>query len=112
MVVATNEASYDYTPASDQFIGMTRMRATELGVPLIHAAVTGKSVIIDSFGRLGEKTPLGAEVLLHGTIDEDHFTFYSLTGDLLLYLAAAGGILMWWRTRPLVGSAIPKHEEE
>lgn len=112
IVVATNEASYDYTPASDQFIGMTRMRATELGVPLIHAAVTGKSVIIDSFGRLGELTGLGTQEILRGSVGADHRTLYSVTGDLLLYLAAAGGILMWWRIRPLVGSPGADTEEE
>ncbi|MGH8915420.1 MAG: apolipoprotein N-acyltransferase, partial [Acidimicrobiia bacterium] len=52
MVVATNEGSYGTTPGSDQFIGMTRMRAAELGTPLIHAAVTGKSVFIGGGGEL------------------------------------------------------------
>ena len=41
IVVATNEGSYGIAPTADQFIGMTRMRAVELGVPLVHAAVTG-----------------------------------------------------------------------
>ena len=31
LVVATNEGSYEFTPVSDQFIGMTRMRSAELG---------------------------------------------------------------------------------
>lgn len=112
IVVATNEASYDYTPASDQFIGMTRMRAAELGVHLIHAAVTGKSVIIDSHGELGEKTGLGTQEILYGTIGFGYTTVYSRTGDFLLYLTAATGILMWWRSRSLVGSAAPSLEEE
>jgi apolipoprotein N-acyltransferase len=50
LVVATNEGSYGLTPASDQLIGMTRMRAAELGVPVVHSAVTGKSTIIDRTG--------------------------------------------------------------
>ena len=41
IVVNTNNASYGLTPASDIWMGMTRMRAVELGVPVVHAAVTG-----------------------------------------------------------------------
>ena len=47
IVIATNEASYGTTPGSDQFIGMTRMRAAELGLDVVHAAVTGKSAFIE-----------------------------------------------------------------
>ena len=37
LVVATNEGSYGTTPASDQFIAITRMRSAETGLDLIHA---------------------------------------------------------------------------
>ena len=112
IVVATNEASYDYTPASDQFIGMTRMRAVELGVPLVHAAVTGKSVIVDPRGAMSRVTGLGTQEVLYGEVAPGFPTIYSITGDLLLYLAALTGILTWWRSRALVGSVAPSPVEE
>ena len=112
IVVATNEASYGLTPASDQFIGMTRMRAVELGVPVIHAAVTGRSTFIEPLGAVGRKTGLGTAELLTGEMGSgEESTIYSYTGDLLMYLAAVVGFA-WWRTRELVGSADEITEEE
>ncbi len=110
IVVATNEASYGPDAAtSDQLIGMSQMRSRELGVPVIHAAVTGKSTIIGS----PLTTDLGTQEIFEG----GHFiasprTIYSYTGDLLLYSAALTGVLMWWRARSLVGSGGHFLEEE
>ena len=112
IVVATNEGSYGTTPASDQFIGMTRMRAVELGVPVIHAAVTGKSTIIDANGEFGETTGLATQEILEGHHGTSNRTPYAVAGDLLLYLAVIVGVIMWWRTRSLVGSDPPKSEED
>ena len=41
VVLATNEASFGETPASDQLIAISRVRAAELGVDIVHAAVYG-----------------------------------------------------------------------
>ena len=68
IVVATNEGSYGTTPGSDQFIGMTRMRAAELGLDVVHAAVTGKSTFIDASGAYGETTGLGTQEILYGVV--------------------------------------------
>jgi apolipoprotein N-acyltransferase len=105
IVVASNEGSYGLTPASDQFIGMTRMRAAELGTPVIHAAVTGKSTFIDRNGAFNSTTGLGTEEILFGTFVPGEPTLYSRIADTFMYLAAIVGIAMWWRSRPLVGSS-------
>lgn len=105
IVVNTNEASYGPdAPTSDQFIGMTRMRAVELGVPIVHAAVTGKSVVIAADGSLGPETVLGSMEVLQDTYGPSRDTPYTATGDLVLYLAGIAGILGWSRTVALVGS--------
>jgi apolipoprotein N-acyltransferase len=110
IVVATNEASYGPDAAtSDQLIGMSQMRSRELGVPVIHAAVTGKSTIIGSTLTTGLGTQ---EIFEGGHLIASARTIYSYTGDLVLYLAAVIGVLMWWRTRPLVGSNDRILEEE
>lgn len=112
LVVATNEASYGLTPASDQFIGMTRMRAVELGVPVIHAAVTGKSTVVEPSGEIDQLTGLATEEVLYQQIGRDVETPYTTIGDLVLYLAALAGVFMWWRTRALVGSGDRSFEKE
>ena len=99
IVVATNEGSYGTTPASDQFIGMTRMRAAELGVPVIHAAVTGKSAIISSQGHVAETTQLGTREVLFGAMGGASPTPYARRGDILIWAAAVTGVFVWWRTR-------------
>ena len=114
MVVATNEGSYGTTPGSDQFIGMTRMRAAELGVHVVHAAVTGRSTVIDPWGQLGDQTGLGTEEILYGVIGgQVETTPYARTGDVLMIAAALVGLFTWWRARrPLVVSAPAIDEEE
>jgi apolipoprotein N-acyltransferase len=113
MVVATNEGSYGTTPGSDQFIGMTRMRAAELGVYVIHAAVTGKSTVIDPSGRLGEATGLGTkEILYGGFAGVPGRSVYARTGDVLMILAALIGFATWWLNRAPVVVSSPDLEEE
>jgi apolipoprotein N-acyltransferase len=112
IVVATNEGSYGTTPASDQFIGMTRMRAAELGVTVVHAAVTGKSTVISADGVFDRTTGLGTQEIFFGDTDPGPGTLYSRTGDLLMWLAVAVLAVSWWKTRTLVGSEARKDEEE
>jgi apolipoprotein N-acyltransferase len=114
IVVATNEGSYGTTPGSDQFIGMTRMRAAELGMPVIHAAVTGKSVFIGEGGELtSETTGLGTMERLNGIVYPYTRSIYTTTGDVVMVLAAVIGLVAWWRSRgPLVVSSPAIDEEE
>jgi apolipoprotein N-acyltransferase len=114
IVVATNEASYGTTPGSDQFIGMTRMRAAELGLDVVHAAVTGKSTIIDADGVLGPITGLGTEEVIYASVAVGRTpSLYARTGDVLMIGIAVLGLATWWRARrPLVGSLDRSHEEE
>lgn len=103
LVVNTNEASYGpEAPTSDQFVGMTRMRAVELGVPVVHAAVTGKSVIIDASGDLGPETALGATEILDDIYGSSRSTVYMAIGNLVMWVAAAVALAAW--ARSLVGS--------
>jgi len=106
IVVNTNEASYGPdAPTSDQFIGMTRMRAVELGVPVVHAAVTGRSVVIDADGSLGPETGLGTMEVLQDVYGGTRATPYTVYGDAIMYLATFLGILGWSRSAALVGSS-------
>jgi apolipoprotein N-acyltransferase len=104
IVVNTNTASYGLTPASDVWIGMTRMRAVELGVPVIHAAVTGKSTVVDPSGETGPVTGLGTMEILQDSYGDERSTPFVTIGNSVMYLAAAAGLLSWARIRRLVGS--------
>lgn len=91
LILATSQESYPYTVASDQFIGITRMRAAELGMPLIHSAVTGRSTLIAANGDTGPRTALAEEALLVGEVQarssEQGPTLYVRLGDWLQTLA-------------------------
>ncbi|MEA2058117.1 MAG: hypothetical protein U9O63_05315, partial [Actinomycetota bacterium] len=68
MVVATNEASYGVSPASDQLIGMVQVNAAAIGQDVAHAAITGKSTFVQADGSRGESTELLDETVLHGEV--------------------------------------------
>lgn len=113
IVVATNEASYGpEAPTADQFIGMTRMRAVELGVSIVHAAVTGKSTVTDNQGSFLTTTGLGTEEIFSGELDASVSTPYMAIGNAVMWLAALVGIVIWWRARRLVGSPSPATTEK
>ncbi|MCQ3805030.1 MAG: apolipoprotein N-acyltransferase [Acidimicrobiia bacterium] len=91
LILATSQESYPYSVASDQFIGITRMRAAELGMPLIHTAVTGRSTLITPTGLTGPRTALAEEALLVGEVQtrsaEQGPTLYVRLGDWLQLVA-------------------------
>lgn len=93
LVVATNKASFGDTPVSDQFIGMTRMRAAELGMPVVHAAITGRSAFISADGTIESVTEVFEPEVLRGTTSYRTAgpTVYARFGDWLQYLAIAAG---------------------
>ena len=89
LVIATNEATFGDSPATDQFIAMTRMRAAEHGVDIVHAAITGRSAFITADGSVTDQTDLFAEEVLTTTLNyrSAGLTLYSRWGDWVQYLA-------------------------
>lgn len=96
LVITSNEASYSTSPASDQFIGMTRMRAAENGVSVVHTAITGRSAFIDAGGAVLSKTELFDQEVLRGSVRfrEGGSTLYTRLGDWLQYLAIAALVVV------------------
>ena len=68
IVLATNEASFGESAASDQFIAISRARAAELGVDVVHAAVTGRSAFVHADGRVEGLTGLFETATVDGTV--------------------------------------------
>jgi apolipoprotein N-acyltransferase len=104
LVVATNEGSYGFSPASDQLIGMVRMSAASLGVDVIHVAVTGKSTILRADGSYRRTTDLFTQDVLTGVVNiqDAPRTVYAVVGDWLQLLAIviAGAIAFSTARRP------------
>lgn len=78
-----------------QHFAQVRLRAVEQGLPILRAANTGVSAVIDAKGRVLDRLPLETEGQIDATIPGAlPATIYSRTGDwpvlVLLILLAAG----------------------
>lgn len=89
LIVATNEASYGDSPASDQFLAISRVRAAEFGTDIVQVAVTGKSAVIKASGELLGVTGLFETAMVIETVSMRSAgpTLYARIGDLLATMA-------------------------
>lgn len=60
----TNDGWYGHTAGPHQHFAIAQMRAAEEGIPLIRAANTGISGIVDPYGRIVKALPLGQEGII------------------------------------------------
>jgi apolipoprotein N-acyltransferase len=87
LVNITNDAWFGRSSAPYQHISMTVFRAVENRVPLVRAANTGVSAIIDSKGHIRGMTRLFKEAYLTGEIRlGDGEAFYTRYGDIFAKL--------------------------
>ena len=81
----TNDGWFGDTPGPRQHFAQARLRAVETGIPLVRAANTGISAIVDPYGRIVRSLPVGQA----GVIDSPlpgvaKPTIFSEFGNLIL----------------------------
>ncbi|MGZ8734606.1 MAG: apolipoprotein N-acyltransferase [Acidimicrobiia bacterium] len=74
LVVTTNNRSYRRSALSAQHLATSQMRAAETARPVLHAAVSGITGVVDSSGRVIRENPLFQNAVVEGRIT-------TMTGD-------------------------------
>jgi apolipoprotein N-acyltransferase len=97
LVNITNDAWFGYSPASYQHLSMVVFRAVENRLPIVRAANTGISAVIDPTGQLSHQTDLFVRTRIKARITPagGAATFYTRWGDLFAYgcvLVTAGSL--------------------
>ena len=98
----TNDGWFGNTAGPYQHLQAARLRAVEEGLPLVRAANTGISAVIDPLGRYVGRLPLGNEGVLQVSLPRAlGRTPYAAIGDwtMLLILIISLGIILLFEIR-------------
>ena len=97
----TNDGWFGASAGPFQHLLQARMRAIEEGLPLVRAANTGISAVVDPLGRIVAALPLASEGVLDAKLPERMAApLYALTGDrVVAAIVCVIMIFALWRRR-------------
>jgi apolipoprotein N-acyltransferase len=100
IVNLTNDGWFGFSSGPYQHLQQARLRAIEQGLPLVRAANTGISAVIDPMGRVVARLGLGIEGVLDARLPSPISpTIYARAGDLPAAIILATGLLLVIRRR-------------
>jgi len=96
----TNDGWFGISTGPYQHLQQARLRAIEQGLPVVRAANTGISAVIDPVGRIVAHLGLGIEGVLDSSLPSAiRLTFYARTGDFPVAIIAAVALIFVIRRR-------------
>jgi apolipoprotein N-acyltransferase len=102
MLNVTNDGWFGLSAGPYQHLQQARVRAIEEGLPLIRAANTGISAVIDPTGRVIRSLPLGVDGVIDSSLPKPIArTLYSRVGDWPVGVMMTAALLMVRRRRTL-----------